>query len=415
MNPLRLARALRRRPVPCSLRPAIAAWRSDPDEGPAPGPPPPEGDEPAEEQAAAEAPGVDAAAPTEGVAAPPPLSPAPSHQKLMLYASAAIVVLIVIVIVALGSRPSRRALGYVPMGHASVQVVDMRRFVAGPAYRILAAADHPIARKLETIERDWNLSLTRDVAVAIDADDLTILLGRFDAARLGAEFEQAIDELDRQLGASGAVRLGVVQDDVDGREYLVAKVVSGTLPEGTAKLADRAFAAAGSSVVCFGRTRSVERFLRCHAGLRDSVLKDPHFAAAYDRRLARRTVVQRLERPGGAVTARCLQDLLGVGIEDLRAVFFALGCSEDTLDLAVRLVADGEAPARAVEASLGKPEAMDALVERLGRGNDVEVRREGSVVAITAWVKQVDFERAVVREAGAAQPSKNLLLTLLAE
>ena len=125
--------------------------------------------------------------------------------------------------------------------------------------------------------------------------------------------------------------------------------------------------------------------------------------------------MQRLERPGGAVTARCLQDLLGVGIEDLRAVFFALGCSEDTLDLAVRLVADGEAPARAVEASLGKPEAMDALVERLGRGNDVEVRREGSVVAITAWVKQVDFERAVVREAGAAQPSKNLLLTLLAE
>ena len=188
---------------------------------------------------------MDAAAPTEGVAAPPPLSPAPSHQKLMLYASAAIVVLIVIVIVALGSRPSRRALGYVPMGHASVQVVDMRRFVAGPAYRILAAADHPIARKLETIERDWNLSLTRDVAVAIDADDLTILLGRFDAARLGAEFEQAIDELDRQLGASGAVRLGVVQDDVDGREYLVAKVVSGTLPEGTAKLADRAFAASG--------------------------------------------------------------------------------------------------------------------------------------------------------------------------
>ena len=73
MSRLRLGWLPRRKRVLLSLRQAIAAFRSSADEEAGP---PPEPDEPAE-----------AEAPTEEASCPPPLAPAPSHQKLMLYAS----------------------------------------------------------------------------------------------------------------------------------------------------------------------------------------------------------------------------------------------------------------------------------------------------------------------------------------
>jgi len=410
MSRLRLGWLPRRKRALLSLRPAIAAFRSGADEEPGP---PPEPDEPAGAEAPAEA-----EAPTEATSCPPPLTPAPSHQKLMLYASAAVVVLIVIVIVALGSRPSRRALGYVPMGHSEVQVVDMRRFALGPVYRILTSADHPIARRLEGIERAWNLSLKDDVAVLLDADDLTILIGRLDTDRLRSEFEESAEETATRLRTLGGkqVRLRIVESDVGGHEYLAWENIGAEQLEGAqAHEIDWAFAAVGSSVACFGTTLSVERFLRCHAGQRDSILKDPHFAAAYDRRLGRKAVVQRLERPSGKVLGQCLKGLLGVGAEDLRAAFVVLTSSDEAIDLTLRIVAQTEERAEIIEATLAKPETRQALIARLGTGAEPAVSRDGDVVTIEASVDLAVFDRTVVDEVRTGKTTGNLILTVLAE
>jgi len=359
----RLRHGWRRQPALLSLRSAIAAFRSSPDDG-GPLPPGPEDDEEPTAEAEGPEPADEDERPEDAEAgeppAPPPASAGPSHQKLMLYASAAIVVLIVIVIVALGMRPSRRALAYVPTGHRYVQVVDMRRFATGPVYSMLASVNHPIAKRLEELQRAWNVSLKRDVAMLIDADGLTIFIGRLDAGKLREEFEDTARLQEQSLRRAGAtrVRIEVVERDVLGHPYLAWQVGE----PGQLEDADQAFAAVGRSVVSFGAAERVERFLRCQAGDRDGVLKDPHYAAAYDRGLARGAVVYRLEQPQGKVVGRCFRGLLGVGTEGLRAAFVAVSTDKNAVHAAVRIVAQDEATAETIEASLAKEERRQALI-----------------------------------------------------
>ncbi len=424
----RLRHWWRRQPVLLSLRSAIAAFRSSPGDG-GPLPPGPGDDEAPEDDPIAPEPSeggeeptgeADGPEPTEDSEppAPPPANAGPPHQKLMLYASAAIVVLIVIVIVALGMRPSRRALAYVPTGHRYVQVVDMRRFATGPIYRMLASANHPIAKRLEELQRAWNVSLRRDVAMLIDADGLTIFIGRLDVGKLREEFEDTARLKEQSLRRAGATRarIEVVERDVLGHPYLAWQVGDGGQLEDAEKRAvDQAFAAVGRSVVSFGAAERVERFLRCQAGDRDGVLKDPHYAAAYDRGLARGAVVQLLEQPQGKVLGLCLKGVLGVGSEGLRAAFVVLSTDKSSVRAAVRIVAQDEATAEAIEASLAKAERRQALIARLGEGSEPEVRRDGDTVIVTATVDLAVLNRIVVEEADSGKDSGNLILTVLAE
>lgn len=354
-------------------------------------------------------------------AAPPPL--AAPQQKLTLYASGAIVVLIVLVIIALGSRAPRRALAYMPVGQSAVQVVDMRRFARGPVHRILSSADHRIAKKLEKLEEDWNISPRRDIDLVADGDDITVLIGRFGPKRLRKAFEDAIEERETRLTRPGKppVRLKLVERHVDNHRYLLClRVGAGEAVDQEANII--AFAAVRSSLICIGRRGlGVRRFLRTYAGLRDPVLKDPHFAAAYSPRLARKAFLRRLEKPGGVILKGQLGSLLGDDAVGLRAAFFALTSSAEAIGITVRLAADGEQAAQRLEARLSTPESLTALAEAIGPGAELAVSRSAAAVVLEAEIDLATFEVIVLNDKKAdAEPKgkkprpKNLILALLA-
>lgn len=443
----------RRRPTPLALEPALAAhWAKPDDDAPPPRPEPNEPEEPEEPQEPEE-PEEDAPAPEELQAAdepeapppaerspepaeppapeepsPPPLAMGqPPHQKLMLYASAAIVVLIVIVILALGSRTSRRALGYVPMGASMVQVVDMRRFTQTPVFTIVTAADHPIARNFEVLRREWGIDLKRDVQLIVDAadrDDMTLFLGRFDPERLGEAFRARAKRDELKVNAARAaaapttsmapmpvqpakpVELKVEERTFDGHPYLMCAHGS----------RDEAFVTFRSSLIGFGRSLWVERVISTYGGERDSVLKDSHLMAAYSPRLARKGFLRRLEKGGGPVLTHCLKDLLGdqVGV---RAAFFVLHSSDVAVTLTARLAADTAEAAKTLEAALGRPEILTALKSRIAPGVGLSLARDGEVVTLEASVDLALFERLIVADAARRKTeptrSNNLLVFLL--
>ena len=349
------------------------------------------------------------APPAPSPAAPPPLlpqaqqpPPAPAHQQLTLYVGGALVVLIVLVIILLSSRVQRRALTFVPKGQSVVQVVDVGRFLRGPAYRVLAKAQHPVARHLESVEDAYNVSLRHDVAVVIDTDDSTILIGRFRPERLRDRFEETIETKEKELSRDrrAAVHLEILEGDVEGYKYLYCN------QEGV----DRAFAPLGSSAVCIGGRWGVRRFLKTQAGLRDRALDDEPFKAAYSAALARRAFLYRLETPDGTVLAARLKGVLGASAPAVQATFLALGESDKAIGLTLRFAAESKDAAAALAASHAEPGAPEALRPQLGAATPPKVTCEGAVVVLESSLPLKEFEAIVAAEQ--KPESDNLVLTV---
>jgi len=340
---------------------------------------------------------------------PPPASPAPAgpaHQKITLYAGAALVVLTVLVIVVLTSGVRRRALSYVPKRQSVVQVVDMRRFLAGPVYRTLAAADHPITRRLEAVEDTCNVSLRRDIAVVVDTDDSMILIGRFRPSRVRNTFKASIAEDERRInrGRQTPVTLVIRDDEVEGHSYSYCK------QEGV----DRGLAVIGSSVVCLGDSLSVRRFLKVRAGMREAVLDDEAFAAVYSPALARRALLYRFEKPGGKLLATTLRDILGETVDDLSAAFFTVADGEQGVELTIRFAARNAGAAQKLKAQLFSPRALAGLQALLGIDDLPRVTRSEATVTLESSLSLSTFEDIVARDKKGQAEARNLVLALIA-
>ncbi|HUT33613.1 MAG TPA: hypothetical protein VNE39_09050 [Planctomycetota bacterium] len=342
---------------------------------------------------------------------PPPLAPrapapspglSPQHQKLALYAGAALVVLIVLVILVLS--PTRQPLELVPRGQILVQVVDVRRFLDSPVYQVLATASHPLLRALEAKEEKFRISLRRDVTAVVDTDDSTILLGRFQPDLMRDCFEQSIETREKEInrGRQVPVQLQIKQNAVDGYRYLYCD------EEGV----DHAFAAVGSSVVCFGDRWGVRRFLKGRAGVRGDALDDPPFAAAFSRSLARGAFYYRLEKPGGRIVASKLKDVLGEAGEGVEATFFAIAASRSSITLAIRFAARDAAAAAKLETQLTKASSQSALRPLLGADAALALTRSEATVTLESSIPLDGFDEVVERDKRGQ--GANLILTLLA-
>jgi len=352
---------------------------------------------------------------SEAEAGPPPLqSPprpqarpaaaglSPRHQKLALWAGGALVVLIVLVILLVS--PQRAPLELVPKGQTLAQVVDVRRFLNSPLYQMLAAASHPLLAAIESKEEKLGISLQRDVATIIDTDDSTILLGRFRPERLRDSFEEAIEAREKEINRNrqAPVRLLIQQAEVEGHTYAFCN------QEGV----DYAFAAAGSSVVCFGDRWGVRRFLKGRAGVRGRALDDPAFAAAFSPALARRAFLYRLEKPGAKIVASKLKDLLAEAGEGLQAAFFAATAAGRNIELTIRLAARDAKAAERLEAQLAKATVQVALRKLLGTDAEVRITRAEAIVVLESLTPLDGFEEIIEKDKKGQ--SANLLLTLLA-
>jgi hypothetical protein len=327
------------------------------------------------------------------------------NQKITLYAGAAIVVLIVIIIIALSSRRYRRPLANVPKGQTSVQVVDVRRFFASPVHRILEAASHPIAARLEAREETLNVSLRRDVAVLVDTDDSTLLIGRFAPKRMRDAFDVTIETREKQINRTRqpAVQLQIHEAEVEGYSYWYCS------QEGV----DHAFASVGRTVVCVGDRWGVRRFLKVRAGLRSPALDDERFAAAYDRKLTRRAVLYRLEKPGGTLLDSRLRTPLGDAAGHVYAALFAIEATDDAIGLTIRLATTGPEAAAALEAHLQTDAAQAALVPLLGTAAKPTITRVGDAVVLASTVAVEKFKDIVASDKEGR--GANLVLALLSK
>jgi len=340
-------------------------------------------------------------------AAPPPFpKPGPPRarsQKITLYAGAAIVVLIVIIIIALSSRRYRRPLANVPKGQTSVQVVDVRRFFASPIHPALEAAGHPIAAHLEAMEDDFNVSLRRDVAVLVDTDDSTLLIGRFAPKRMRDGFDVTIEKREKEINRTRQtpVQLRIHEADVEGYTYWYCS------QEGV----DHAFASVGRTVVCFGDRWGVRRFLKVRAGLRSPALHDERFAAAYDPKLARRALLYRIEKPDGTLLASRLRTALGDASGRVYAAFFAVAASEESIGLTIRFATTGADAATALESHLQSDAAQAALVPLLGTTAKPTITRDGNAVVLSSAVAVEKFKDIVANDKEGR--GANLVLSLL--
>lgn len=343
-------------------------------------------------------------------AAPPPFPPrpraAPRNQKLALYAGGALVVLIVVVIIVVSSRPGRKALAYVPKGQHYVQAVDVRRFLRSPLYKTLAHASHPIVERLRGREERHNFDLARDVAFVVDADDLTVLVGRFEPKRLRDGFEEGVERRERELSRvrQTPVRLAIERDEVEGREFLYCD------REGE----DRAFAAVGSTIACFGTRWGVRRFLKVKAGIRAPVLEDPDFAAAYAPALARGALLYRLEKADAPMVGAVLRDVLGQARVGIRAAFLAVRLEREALRLVARFAAASPTDATKLRERLLNPEAAAALARLLGvsAGKGMVVSQEGAIVVLDCGIPLEGLADIVAADKEGS--ARNLVLTMLA-
>ncbi len=337
-----------------------------------------------------------------GAPRPAPDGPAPRHQKLALWAGGALVVLIVLVIMLVS--PRRPPLELVPKGQTMVQVWDVPRFLSSPLYKALVAANHPLLTAIESKEEKFGISLRRDVAVVIDTNDSTILVGRFRADRLRDGFEENIEVRERELnrGRAAPVELKLEQAKVEGHEFRYCK------QEGI----DHAFAAVGSSVVCFGDFWGVRRFLKGVAGVRGQALDDTAFAAAYSPELARQAILYRLEKPGGKLVASRLKEVLGEPGEGIQATFFAIAATRGDVEVAIRFAARDPKAAEKLETQLSKATIEVALRALLGADASVKVARADRLVALEATIPLDDFDEIVEKDKKGQ--GSNLILSLLA-
>ena len=332
----------------------------------------------------------------------PSPGPNPQHQKLALYAGAALVVLIVLVILVLS--PRRAPLELVPRGQAVVQVVDVRRFLDSPVYRLLQVAQHPLLKALDAKQEKFRISLRRDVTAVVDTDDSTILLGRFQPDVMRDSFEQTVETREKEINRTrqAPVQLQIKQNAVDGYSYLYCD------EEGV----DHAYAAVGSTVVCFGDRWGVRRFLKGRAGIRGHALDDPLFAAAYAPALARGAFYYRLEKAGGHIVASKLKGVLAEAGEGVQATFYAVATTRTTVELAIRFVARDPAAAEALQVQLAKASAQSALRLLLGADATVAVARAGAVVTLAGSIPLDGFDELVDKDKKGQ--GANLVLTLLA-
>lgn len=339
----------------------------------------------------------------------PPLPPAaaapPSakRQKITLWAGGAAVVLIVLVIIVLSYPASRQPLAYVPRGQTAVQVVDVRQFLSGPVYPLLDAAEHPALRRLHEIEKSYDVSLRRDVAVVVTTDNSVILFGRFQPERLRVRFEELIEEQEKDLNLrrQPAAQLEIQEADVKGYKYYFCDQA------GVA----RAFTGLGSSVACFGDRWSVRGFLRARAGLRDRVLGDEGFAAAYSAPLARSAFLYRLEKPGARVLT-LLKDVLGAAGEGVHAAFFAVTASEKAVRLTLRFVARDPKTAERLENQFSKASTQVALRPFLGTDAAFQVARVDRTVALESEVPVDQLDEIIDKDKEGQ--TTNLVLALIA-
>jgi len=351
-----------------------------------------------------------AAEPPQPGAVPPPFParrlPRPSREKLPLYVGGAIVVAIVLIIIVVSSRPGRKALAYIPRGQHFVQAVDVRRFLRSPLYQALAKASHPIIARLTAREEQFNFDTEKDVAFVIDADDLTVLIGRFDPRRLRDGFEEGVERRERELTRlrKTPVRLTIERDEVEGREFLYCD------REGE----DRAFASVGKTLACFGSRWGVRRFLKVKAGIRDPVLEDPDLAAAYDPSLVPRALVYRLEKPDAPILAGVLKSALGESLASLRAALFAVRQEGDSLRFVARFVASSPAQAATLKKRLLTPDVAAAVAKLLGveTGKGMVVVQDKAIVVLQCTIPVASL--ASIVQADKEGKTKNLVLTMLA-
>jgi hypothetical protein len=376
------------------LRAPSRAFRSEPAE-----PPPPT--EPAGTPQAPEGPSPTASLYARLVAYVPP-------QKRALYASGALVVLIVIVIIALASRPSHRVLRLLPKGLRSASVLDVQRFLNGPVYAALNAADHPAAGKFDTFEDSFDLDLRHDVSLLVATDQGLVLFGRFRPERVRSAYEESVQGQLRGRLPQFRTRY------VEGRAYTFCS-------QGTT---DRAFATIGSSVACFGTRHAVRRFLKVRAGLFDSLRKDEAVAAAYDDRLARRAFLYRIEKAGGPVL-KSLDPILkspapapgeapAEADKGLRSAFFALATRSDAIRLVARFVAKSEGAAEKLAKQLEEEPAVAALRKLLGTDEGPGVTRSETIVTLEAALSLEAFAEIVKKNKEDPHNVRNLLIALIA-
>ncbi|MFP4057371.1 MAG: hypothetical protein ACLF0G_10930 [Candidatus Brocadiia bacterium] len=409
---LGLRRRRRLLPLPLSLGPRHG--RADESEEPRPEPhgaagahggpadQPPQ-DPPAEAQPPEE--------PTPGPPEPPPMpasppapAPAPKHQKLTLYVGAGVIVVAVIVIIAVASRVRRRPLDYVPYGENEVDVVPMERFLQSALYQTIRSAEHPLEDGLVEFEFDYNIRLRRDITYAVDTARATVLIGDFRPERLREAYEAGVAQYGKNLRPPA--ELEIRSDAVEGRPFLYVD------QEGV----DYAFATVGSSVVCFGSSAGVRRVLRVRAEMHDSAATDENFEAAFSPELARSAVFYRLEKPGEAILAEPrVQALLGEAGEAVRAAFYAVTSSEESVGLTVHLLArDGEA-AQKLEAALASEQGGEALCRLVGCPQPPAVSRSEALVALEAQVPMARWEEIVEADKRAiarGEPRTNLFFLL---
>ncbi len=381
------------------LRTPARVFRSEPDEPPAP--------EPAQPPEPHEA--ADAAQPPEAPEQPQVSGkPSPTAslwarlvgrippQKRSLYASGALVVLIVVVIIALAARPSYRVLHLLPRDLKAVSVVRVGRFLESPVYAALNAADHPAIGRLDALEEWFDVDLRRDVSLLVSTDQGRVLFGRFRASRVRSAWEEYVQ-----------AKLG------ERVPHLHTRYIEGNAYTFCSQINDQgAIAIVGSSVAAIGTRHGVRRFLKVRAGLYASLRDEEAVAAAYDGRLARRSLLYRIEKPGGPLL-RSLEPVFTPA--SVRSAFFALGSRGGEVRLAIRLASESEELAEALAEHVKSDAASAPLQKLLGTTDGYDVGREEAVVTIEASLSLDAFGDIVRKDKESLAVPRNLFIHLLAQ
>jgi hypothetical protein len=327
------------------------------------------------------------------------------HQKLTLYVGGTLVVLIVLLIILLTSGPRRAILPFVPKGHSVVQVIDMARYLGGPAYEVLDSCGHPSARALDAIEEKLGVSFRRQVLLFAQADGNQIVIGQLRPDQLRSAFEADLDREEKRINQNRAkpVQLDAREGHVEGHAYYYCDQ----------EALDLAFASVGSWMACFGDRSGVQRVLKVCSGDRESVLRDELFAAAYSPSLARRAFLYRFEKePGGKILAQTLAEVLGPAATDVRAAFFALLAAGKSIEVHATFVARDAEAAERLQTQLTGDAPGRALGELLGASGPPRVTRSGTRVAFAASVGLDRFREIVLKDKQGQ--ARNLILALLA-
>lgn len=317
--------------------------------------------------------------------------------KRALYASGALVVLIVAVIILLAARPAPRILDALPKGLKTVAVLDTPRYLGGPLFAALQAAEHPAAKALDPLEERCDLNFRRDVTRLVTTDDGVVLFGRFRPDRFRSACEETLES---ELGD----RVPQFRTrHVEGYAYTFC----------SRGAEETAFATLGSSTALVGSRDGVRRFLKVRAGLLPSLREDAHLAQAYDDSAARRAALWRLEKAGGPLL-RSLDPIVQAA-KPIHAAFFALAVRGDALQLTIRLVADSEEAAEDRAKFLQAEAGVAALRKRFGIEQGPDIARSKAVVILTASLPLAAFGEQVKKHKENPAEARTLVLDLLTQ